>query len=97
MAYKLIVKEEAIADAVEAFQYYEPQSPGLGERFLRNLVECYHLISSNPTHYGYVFSDKERTFRDVKMKSFPYVVIYDFIGDEVILYAAHNCHRKPWT
>ncbi len=73
MAYKLIVKEEALADMLEAYLYYDGKSDGLGEKFMRSLQERYDLISLNPEHYG--FTDAQKKLRDVKLNGFPYVVI----------------------
>jgi hypothetical protein len=39
MRYKLIIRQEAHLDASEAYTYYEEKSPGLGERFLQELVK----------------------------------------------------------
>jgi hypothetical protein len=94
MAYHLIVKEEALTDTIEAFKYYEEKSIGLGEQFLEALQERYNQISENPQYFGFISADREKTLRDVKIKKFPYAVIYDYIEDEVTIYAVHNFYRN---
>ncbi len=94
MAYKVIIKEEAQNDTLEAYLYYEEKQQGLGERFLTELYTRYTQIAQNPQHYSYISADKEKSFRDVQVKGFPYVVIYDFTEKEVTVYAVHNCYKK---
>ncbi len=53
MSYKLIIKEEAIADMQEAYDYYEEQQTGLGERFLAALQERFASLSEHPQYYGF--------------------------------------------
>jgi len=54
MAYNLIIKEEADADALESFLYYEEQQDGLGERFLESLQQVYGKLETNPQFYSIV-------------------------------------------
>jgi hypothetical protein len=44
MPYQLIIREEAHLDANEAYTYYEEKSPGLGDRFLQELIQRYNEI-----------------------------------------------------
>jgi hypothetical protein len=49
MSYTVLIKEEAHADALEAYLYYERKVTGLGEGFLKALKKCtmiYHFIPS---------------------------------------------------
>ena len=95
MAYTLVVKEEAQADALEAYLYYEGRSVGLGERFLNELTLRYQQIAENPQHYSYLHKDKEKTLRRVKIKHFPYLIIYDCTGEDVTVYVVQNCYKTP--
>ncbi len=92
MAYKLIIKDEALADTLEAYLYYEDKSDGLGEKFMKSLQNRYDQISLNPEQYS--FTDNRKTLRDIKLKGFPYVVIYDVVGKKVTVYAVHNCYKN---
>ncbi len=92
MAYNLVVKEEALSDTLEAFLYYEDKSEGLGERFMTALQMRYDQISQNPEHYS--FTDKRKVLRDVKLKGFPYVVIYDVVANNITVYVVHNSHKR---
>ena len=92
MAYNLIVKEEALSDMLEAFLYYEDKSEGLGERFMAALQMRYDQITENPEHYS--FTDETKVLRDVKLKGFPYVVIYDVAARNITVYVIHNSHKR---
>ena len=94
MAYRLVVKDEANIDALEAFLYYEEIRIGLGTRFLESLQKRYNQLSENPQFYSFVYSDLERTLRDVKLEGFPFVILYDIEGDDVIIYSVHNTYKN---
>ena len=85
MSYNLIIKEGARLDMSEAYQYYELQQPGLGDRFLSELEKRFISISEHPEYYSYI--DNKQLLRDVIIGSFPYVVVYAIINDEVRVYA----------
>jgi len=95
VAYKLIIKEEAAADALTAFLYYEGKSSGLGEKFIIALQERFRQLSVNPQHYSFI--DKRKKLRDVKLNGFPYVVIYDIDEENVVVYLVHNSYKKART
>ena len=88
MAYNLIVKEEALADTLEAYLYYEDKLEGLGAKFLKSLQNSYDHISLHPQFYS--FTDNRNQLRDIKLKGFPYVVIFDFTETDVTVYVVHN-------
>ena len=89
--YNLIVKEEADREVIDAFHWYEDKSKGLGERFLEALDECYDSIDVNPATYQKVYKEH----RQAVVKVFPYVVIYELSGNDIIVYAVFNTHRDP--
>jgi plasmid stabilization system protein ParE len=95
MAFTIIVKEEAHQDTLDAYWYYEKKQKGLGERFLDLLQSCYEAIAQHPTHYGYINEDPQQMLRDVKIDKFPFVIVYEIIEEEVIIYAVHNTYRHP--
>lgn len=94
MTYVVEIKDEARLDALEAFLYYEEKKDGLGEEFLEVLTKQYEDLSRNPQYYSFVYSDREKTLRDVKPDRFPYVVMFDIDGSKVIVYSVHNTYRN---
>ncbi len=95
MAYTVIVKQEAVNDAVDAYEYYQKKQPGLGERFLDVLAERYLDLSLHPSHYGFIKEDPLNILRDVRLEKFPYVVVFELSASEVIVYAIFNTKRNP--
>jgi mRNA-degrading endonuclease RelE of RelBE toxin-antitoxin system len=95
MPFNIIIKEEALSEALEAYLYYEEQQEGLGDNFVRTLLHCYEQITQNPQYYSYISTKKVKTLRDVKIKGFPYVVIFDFVDSEVTVFSVHNSYKAP--
>ena len=96
MTYRLVIKQEAVLDTQAAYDYYERQKPGLGERFLEHLVARYNDISTDPENYSFLSGDERKILRDIKLRSFPFVVIFEISAtDEVVVYSVRNTHRKP--
>ena len=95
MAFILEIKAEAHQDTINAYSYYEEKEAGLGERFLNALNETYQFIAKHPSHYGYIAEDPSKIFRDVRVKNFPYLVVYEIINDKVIVYAVFHARRDP--
>ena len=52
MAYRIIILKTAAEDTEEAFTYYEKLQPGLGDRFLTEVLERFNEISKHPQYYG---------------------------------------------
>lgn len=96
MPYRLVIKQGAVWDTQAAYDYYERQKPGLGERFLEHLIARYDDLSTDPQNYSFLSGDKREILRDVKLRTFPFVVIFEISAtDEVVIYAVRNTHRKP--
>jgi plasmid stabilization system protein ParE len=93
--YNLIIKNEAYLDALQAYLYYENEQPGLGDRFLNTLLLCYDALAKNPQYYSFVSDNKGQIFRDIKVDKFPYLVVFEISGNDVIVFAVHNTHKKP--
>lgn len=94
MPYSLVVKEAAINEARDAYFFYEEQQDGLGDRFYNALNQRLEQLTENPKYYSYVSADREKTMRDVKLYGFPYVVIYDIEGFEVVVYSIKSTYKR---
>jgi len=89
--YDLIIKEQAEGHALNAYLWYEDQREGLGDEFLKSLEEGYTKISKNPYFYQVKFENK----RTLKIKRFPYLIIYEIEENSVIVYAVFYASRDP--
>ncbi len=93
MPYQLIIRQEAHLDANEAYTFYEEKSPGLGERFLQELIQRYNQIIEHPEYFGFI--DEKKIIRDVKLRHFPYLIVYEIDNDKVIVYSVFNGYKNP--
>lgn len=93
MDYKLIISIEAEEDTQKAYNFYEDQLTGLGDRFLNELEAFYKRLVDHPTHYSFV-SEKKIT-RSITLKKFPYSIIYEIEGSEIYVFAIHHFSQSP--
>jgi hypothetical protein len=93
--YELEIKEEAYLDIKEAYNYYQENKVGLGERFLDTLEIYLERVNQYPKHYQI----KRNPFREAFIKDFPYVIIFEVAKRKVIVYAVFctykNSKQKP--
>jgi hypothetical protein len=91
MAYILEVKDEANLEITEAYLYYEEKRKGLGEEFLDQLDIYFDRITENPKH----FPQKRKPYREVFIKRFPFLVIYEISKGKIIVYSVFNTWQNP--
>lgn len=91
MSYEIIIQHEALQDIQTTYAWYEEQLPGLGEDFLNELDACFEKLRKNPQHYSYTFDD----FRDVRLKRFPYLIVFRLVQSIVYINAVKHQKRKP--
>ena len=89
--YQLVIKPRAIEMAKEAYKWYEEQQPGLGDLFLIELDSCYDKLETFPLVYAKI----KKNFRQIILKTFPYVVVFEIFKDEVVIYAVFHTSRNP--
>ncbi len=75
----------------DAIEYYNYESPGLGYKFLTEILSTLNRIAQFPKAWH---SSSKRT-RRCQTRRFPYGVIYQDRGDEILVVAVANLHRKP--
>jgi plasmid stabilization system protein ParE len=93
MKYQLKVSATAYQKTDDAYEYYEEQSQGLGERFLKSLEDSYLKLSQTPQFYGCIQYDKN--IRDIKIKTFPFVIIFQIIEKSVLVLRVFNTNQNP--
>jgi plasmid stabilization system protein ParE len=93
MAYKLIITELADDDTESALLYYGSINSALSDRFYDELDEVYKKLSEAPQYYSFISASKSEV-RDVALKSFPYVVVFEIIADSVYVLSVLNTHRR---
>jgi len=89
--YDIIFSRAIDHEVTDAYLYYEEQQSGLGERFLDELDTCFHTIRAYPEHFQF----KRKPFREFVAPKFPFVIIYEFDGDKIIVFSVFNTHKNP--
>ena len=93
MQYELLISPTALHESDAAYAYYEEQQAGLGQRFLQSVDASFKKLSQTPNYYTYINSGKN--LRDIKIKGFPFVIIYQIIEDKVFVLRVFNTNRNP--
>lgn len=91
MSYEVIFKEEADREVIDSYLWYEKQQPGLGEFFLREVEKHINIIKKNPQLYAIRHNNK----RAAVLRRFPYLIAYEQIENQIIVYAVFNTNQNP--
>lgn len=89
--YNLDFKTEVAQEIQEAYDWYELQQIGLGERLLFVLDDYFEIISSFPEQYPILHKSK----RSVYIKIFPFQIIYSIMGNTVVVFSVFHTKRNP--
>lgn len=94
MKYHLIIRPEADADIEESYNWYEDQSIGLGNEFLRILDATLISIERNPLAHPLVY----KNIRRAVIRRFPHAFFYVLKENRVLITACvhHKRDQKSW-
>ena len=87
----LILKSAAIKIAKNAYDWYESQQNNLGEIFLASLNDCFSRVQFQPKANSKI----KKNYRQARLKKFPYVVVYEIIKEEIIVFSIFHTSRDP--
>ncbi|MFN7911387.1 MAG: type II toxin-antitoxin system RelE/ParE family toxin [Bacteroidota bacterium] len=91
MAYKLEITILAAEEYNSAFNYYEKQQQGLGDKFEKETDNLIEKLRANP----YLFQRKYKHYREAVYKRFPYYLVYEIIDDNIIVHSFFHTSRNP--
>ena len=91
MSYALGIQSEAVIDIQQGFEWYEMQRDGLGFDFIEEVESGFEKICQHPQFYLSVSEHLKR----LKIKRFPYLIIYEIQKDTVIVNSVKHSSRKP--
>jgi len=75
----------------DAFEYYEAEEPGQGERFRRAVWATIGIIEEHPQ----IGREVRPGVRKILVQRFPYKLLYSIQGDTLRIIAVAHGHRKP--
>ena len=86
----------AAVEAEEAAAWYSAERPGLGSRFGSALEEAIAVLEQKPvpsTRYPHVPESFDA--RRLKLKRFPFDLVFVLHGDDVLIVAIAHHRRRP--
>ena len=84
------IKEQANTEVSNAYNYYESKQIGLGEYFLSDFSNTINAIKLSPN--GFV---KFHQYRQVRFSVFPFVIVYEVVENQLVVYAVFETHQDP--
>lgn len=92
MVYTVDFHSEIEGDYNEAYEWYESQKKGLGERFLAFVRQKIEQIAEHPEHYGVRI---RKNYREVQMDVFPYLIVYKIYKRQgtILIVSIHHTKR----
>ncbi len=91
MIHQIIVRPEAEAEMIDAFDWYEDQVPGLGSDFLLCLDAVFSTIARLPQQYPRV----HKVVRRALTRRFPYEVFFVEDGNRIVILSVFHATRNP--
>jgi toxin ParE1/3/4 len=91
MSYQVVLQSEAIVDIQAAFDWYEQQRPGLGYELIEEIEDALERLSKHPQHY----SAPDKKYRKLRIKRFPYLVVFEIEDLNVIVIAVRRVSQEP--
>jgi len=91
MTYNLSLSPIAEANLLESALWYESRQIGLGEKFTQKVEAYFSRIQNYPLH----FPLKKGNLREAYIQKFPFVIIYEVIENEIVVFSVLNTYQKP--
>ena len=91
MSLELIIRPEAEAEMIDAFDWYEERVSGLGSEFLLAVDAAFRDMLHNPCQYPFV----HKKIRRVLLRRFPYEVFFVTEANRVVVIAVFHAKRNP--
>ena len=89
--YKIEITILAEEEYSSAYNYYEDQQYGLGEKLEKETEYVLDKLKVNP----FLFQRKYKHYREAILKRFPYYIVYEIIDNTVIILSFFHAHRNP--
>lgn len=92
MGSKLIIEPDAQAEIDKAIEWYESKQIGLGLDFFNYLDGYFQTLKNGKA----LFELKRKpVFRELPLKRFPYIIIYEEFRNQIIVYSVFNTSQDP--
>lgn len=91
MIYQVIVPESVYLELKETSFYYESKQKDLGLKFILNWETAMEQLKEAPLLYP----KKHKRLRTIKINKFPYLLVFEIIGDKIYIFRLTHAKRKP--
>lgn len=88
---KVVYRDAAAREYLDALDWYEERQPGLGQAFRRAVRQAERRLTEFPESAPYV----DRDFRGCLIRRFPYQLVYRIEDDVIRVYALFHCAQDP--
>ena len=92
MVFKIIILPLAEKEIDESIEFYENRSKGLGKQYLNYLKSYLKVLKTNPEFFEI---KKQPCYRELTLVKFPFVIIYEILGNEIIIHSVFHTSRNP--
>ena len=92
MVFKIRILPLAEKEIDESIEFYESRSKGLGKQFLTYLRSYLKVLKTNPELFEI---KKQPVYREMTLVKFPFVIIYEIIGTDIIIHSVFHTSRNP--
>ena len=93
MTRRFIIRPRAERDIQSAYDWYESQEPGVGERFLEAVRKRLEMIREFPESCPIIYRDVRRAV----VSRFPYLIFYVVRRTRIAVLAVLHASRSPAT
>jgi toxin ParE1/3/4 len=90
--YSVIFTLAARAELIEAQDWYEGETTGLGRRFRQAIDAVIQRMSDNPRQFPVVYKPVRRAL----LRRFPYSLFFVVEDDTLIVISCFHSSRDPW-
>lgn len=91
MKRQLIVRDAAVNEISNAFEWYELQAAGLGYDFLDEWEKLAKYVKEKPE----LFRERKKKFRLARFERFPYFIVFIIEqNDSIVVYGVVHAQRK---
>ncbi|MFD2938600.1 type II toxin-antitoxin system RelE/ParE family toxin [Flavobacterium notoginsengisoli] len=92
MVFKIKILPLAEKEINASIEFYESRSKGLGKQFLTYLRSYLKVLKTNPELFEI---KKQPGYREMTLVKFPFVIIYEIIRNEIVIYSVFHTSRNP--
>lgn len=92
MTFNIVITPLAANEIEESIRYYNAKKGELGYQFLLYFKGYLSVLRTNPELFPV---KRKNIYREIAMKKFPYVIIYEVFKTEVVIYSVFHTSRNP--